>query len=340
VSISASSGGIVARDAQGHIWTWGSPALTNAAVPAGVTGAPISELAPGAGAVFALTPAVIALDKPTITGTGAVGRELDATDATFSGLGAALVTGRWYINGVPVGATRSGGGTTGSAPGSFIVPTAGDTGKVITYRTTAVDPQTGASVVVESNPITVGGRVASTVTVTAHSGSYGHSSSITVRVASPTGASGAVTLSLDGADAGTAALTHGSATFRLPAKLSAGFHMVGASYGGNSVTGGATGWATLNISKGTSHTKVTLPKKAHHGGKVKVTVKVRTSGGRATGTVSVKIGKAKGYASVVHGKAVVRLKVAKVPHKQKVVAIYSGDNNVRGSRAHTRLTVR
>jgi hypothetical protein len=330
-AIDASSGGIVAWAGPLDAWAWGGPTLVGAAVPSEAKSGSVSEFAPGSDGVYALVPAVLVVRRPTITGTAVPGKTISADPAFFSGN--YISSGQWYRDGAPID-----GATTVAY---HLQPS--DVGKALTYRSTALDPQDPSVTlaVAESDPVTVGpADSASTVTVTPHLGNYGHASSVTVHVSSPAGASGRVSLSVDGARASTATLSHGSASFRLPAKLAAGPHMVGATYEGNSTSSGATGWATLTVAKATSHTKVTLPKKAHHGGKVRVTVKVRTSGGRATGMVTVKIGKAKGYASVVHGKAVVRLKVAKMPHKQKVVAIYSGDNNVRGSRAHARLTVR
>lgn len=336
IQIEASSGGIVARDDRGGLWAWGSPALAAASAPSELVDSrvPIKELAAGSGAAYAITTAALPINKPVISGNAVVGGKLVGADADFSG-GAerqpgsnSPITGQWYRDGLPID----------GATGLLYRPTADDVGKQLTFRNIAVLAP-NPPVVVESDPVVVG-RASSSVAVTARPGRYGHATSVTVAVSSPAGVSGPVTLSVDGADAGKATLVKGSATFKLPARLGAGLHMVGAVYRGTAASAGASEWRTLTVAKATSHTKVKLPKKARKGGKVKAVVTVRASGGRATGAVTVKIGKAKGFGTVVNGKAVVTMKVAKKARRQKVVAIYSGDYNVQGSRAHAKLKMK
>lgn len=120
----AMAGAAVTED--GTVHTWGADPAVDA-IPAALTGQPVSGVEVAYGYAVALTTSFRDLTKPTIAGTAQVGKTLTATAATFSLTPDTPSTGQWFAGAAPI---------TG-ATGSTLALTSAHLGKAISYRTTA-----------------------------------------------------------------------------------------------------------------------------------------------------------------------------------------------------------
>ena len=240
------------------------------------------------------------------------------------------VTGTSYLTSLSLDATSSivgaGGRTVTITQGEHTYSPADLVGQTITG--TAADPIT----------VSVSGIASSTTSVSVANTSYGTAGSARVHVLDGGGdpASGQVTVTVDGAKAGTATLdADGSATVALPATVGAGRHTVVASFASDDDTASGSGSTTYTVAQVGSTSKLTLAKKkVRRTKRAKATIAV-TASTAPTGPVTVmkgsKVIARYTLAAARNGRLVVKLPKLTKPGKYHLRVVYGGNTDVTGS---------
>ncbi len=183
----------------------------------------------------------------------------------------------------------------------------------------------------------IAGAVAAKVSASAPSSSYGSRAELAVTVTAPTTPQGAVTVLSGTKQLGTATLSGGRATVRLPATLAVGTHELTVRYGGSSDVKAAQVKVSLRVTQAKPKVAV-VATTAVHGKAARATVTV-TSAVTPTGKVVIYVDGAKvKTVKLAKGKATYRLAKKLKVGKHKVRAVYLG--TAKHSRASKTVTVR
>lgn len=182
-----------------------------------------------------------------------------------------------------------------------------------------------------SGVVRAGSQTTAVVTVS----SYGQPGSARVSVASEgSPATGSVTVTV-GAWQQTVTLSSGAATVALPGTLAAGAKSLVASYQGTATVAPSTATQAFAVGRAGVSLRESFAAKVKKGKRVKGAVTVSltpVSGVLPAGKVVVKDGKkVVGSATVVNGKATIKLKKLGKKGKHKLVATYSGTADVDGA---------
>jgi hypothetical protein len=318
-----SAGAIHGWDRSGGVSTLETPVLEDLGggkvaqfVVAATTAGPGAE---GSGAGL---PGAVILTKmlraapPTISGTAQVGSTLTGIPGTFSA-SPTSVAGQWLANGTPIP----------DATGETLSLTSAMASQQISYRSTAT--KTGETTISStSDAVTVANPVAATVKVAATKGAYGGAGTVAVTV---TGATGSVSLTMDGKSLGAKALAGGKASFSVARTTAPGNHALKATYPGGEIFSAGSGTGTLSVAKGRTGVPALKVAKASHKKKGTVAVTVVAPAGlvKAAGTAQLVLKKGKSTKKVnlrvVNGKAVGALpKLAKGAWTASVTYLGSG----------------
>jgi hypothetical protein len=135
----------------------------------------------------------------------------------------------------------------------------------------------------------------------------------------------------------------GKGSVALPATLAAGVHKLTVTYAGSETLASSSANVTVSVAKaGSSITSAKAKPKKIKAKKTKAKVTVQVSSSvAAAGTVVVKLkGKTIGTATVVNGKATVKLKKFKKAGKQKLTISYTGSANINGATKTIKVKVK
>ncbi len=171
---------------------------------------------------------------------------------------------------------------------------------------------------------------------------FGSASSVTVTVAGTGGvATGSVTVKEGATTVGTGTLDGtGHATVALPATTAAGAHALTVAYAGDATYGAANGNVTANVSKATSTTSATAPKKVKAKKDFDVQATVAAVGGANTGTVQVYDGsKLIGTGTLSGGTVKIHITKNLKSGKHTLTVKYLGSTNASASETTVKVKV-
>ena len=172
---------------------------------------------------------------------------------------------------------------------------------------------------------------------------YGTASSVTVTVSGSAGtATGSVTVKEGATTIGSGTLDAGGhATVALPATTAAGAHALTVSYVGDTHYNAGTGTVTANVSKASSTTAATAPKKVKFKKDFDVTATVAAAGGSNTGTVQVYDGsKLIGTGTLANGTVKIHITKNLKSGKHTLTVKYLGSANASASETTVKVKVK
>lgn len=172
---------------------------------------------------------------------------------------------------------------------------------------------------------------------------FGSASSVNVTVTGSAGTpSGAVSVKEGATTIGSGTLDGtGKATIALPATTAAGAHSLTVSYAGDTNYNAGTGSVTANVSKASSTTSATAPKKVKFKENFDVTATVAAAGGSNTGTVQVYDGsKLIGTGTLSGGTVKILIKKNLKSGKHTLTVKYLGSANASASETTVKVKVK
>ncbi|MGC4112742.1 MAG: Ig-like domain-containing protein [Nocardioides sp.] len=190
--------------------------------------------------------------------------------------------------------------------------------------------------------VSLSGNATSTTSVKVANTTYGNAGTAKVSVVDGDGdaVSGKVTVKVDGKAAGTATLTNGAASIKLPATTAAGKHTVTATYAGDTTDAVASSSASTTYTVAKASSKASLALSTHKikaSKRVKATIKITSS---ATPTGIVRVVRGSKVIAKYTLNAAAKGKVTKLLPKlrkgtYKLRVIYTGTTNIRSSTSST-----
>ena len=202
-------------------------------------------------------------------------------------------------------------------------------------QTTNVDPGQG-SVFLDPGP----GAVGTTVRGASITQRFGESARLSIAV-SPAAASGVVAVRAGSANP-SGVLTGGATAVTIPARsLAPGTHTVSLHYSGAPGYLPSNGTARVTVRKATPGVSVRGPSRVKRGKTAAFRVTVRSSLASPSGKVTVRVAGKKKTVKLSHGKATVRIKIARSarPGKKTASTVYSGNGYLEQRGKTTRIRV-